>query len=215
MFLHDVRGPVTAATSIYGTENFLMLPYDDPELFERFGHVMGDAILKLAKAADAACGYTEENHPHGYGFWDDNCCLLTPDMYETFAFPILKKVFDYYSPNESDRRYQHSDSPMEHIVPILARLNLTGCNFGPTVLVDHIRKYMPRTRIDGCISPITFMSNDEDAIIAEVKRDCEMAKKLGVRGLNIDTAGSINNGTLLTSMKAVMAAIQTYGRYDD
>jgi len=37
----------------------------------------------------------------------------------------------------------------------------------------------------------------------------------GVRGLNIDTAGSINNGSLLTSMRTVMAAIQTYGRYDD
>ena len=52
---------------------------------------------------------------------------------------------------------------------------------------------MPNTRIDGCLSPLTFMSNDEEAIIAEVKRDCEMAKK--AEGLNLCTAGSINNGT--------------------
>ena len=72
---------------------------------------------------------------------------------------------------------------------------------------------MPNTRIDGQLAPFTFMRNDEDAIIAEVKRDCEAAKENDLRGLNLTTAGSINNGSLLTSMRAVMAAIQNYGRY--
>jgi uroporphyrinogen decarboxylase len=61
------------------------------------------------------------------------------------------------------------------------------------------------------MAPFTFMNNDEEAIIAEVKRDCEMAKES--KGLNVFTAGSINNGSLLTSMRAVMYAIQKYGRY--
>lgn len=62
-------------------------------------------------------------------------------------------------------------------------------------------------------APFTFMSNDEDRIIAEVRRDCEAAKVDDIRGLNLSTAGSINNGSLLTSMRTVMAAIQNYGRY--
>ncbi|MGB4187103.1 MAG: uroporphyrinogen decarboxylase family protein, partial [Limnochordia bacterium] len=147
----------------------------------------------------------------GFQFNDDNCCLLTPEMYERFGFPILKRIFDHWSPNPGDFRYQHSDSDMKHLLPILGKLNLTGCNFGPTVLVEDIRKYMPDTRIDGCLSPITFMYNDEAEIIAQVRRDCEMAKP--ARGLNLTTAGSINNGSLLTSMRVVMWAIQTYGRY--
>jgi len=132
-------------------------------------------------------------------------------MYEMFGYPILKAVFDRWSPKPEDMRYQHSDSDMGHLLPILGRLNFTGCNFGPKVLVDEIRKYMPKTRIDGCLSPMTFMSNDIDAIIREVRRDCEMAREC--RGLNLSTAGSINNGSLLTSMRAVMYAIQKYGRY--
>ena len=76
-----------------------------------------------------------------------------------------------------------------------------------------IRKYMPRTRIDGQLAPFTFMRNVEEDIIAEVKRDCEMAKEGDLRGLNLTTAGSINNGSLLTSMRVVMAAIQNFGRY--
>ena len=92
------------------------------------------------------------------------------------------------------------------------RLGLTGVNFGPTVLVPEIRKHLPKARIDGCLAPFTFMRNDEAGIIEQVKRDCEAAKATG-RGLNISTAGSINNGSLLSSMRLVMAAIQNYGRY--
>ena len=134
-------------------------------------------------------------------------------MYEAFGYPILSAIFAQCSPDPGDVRYQHSDSAMGHLLPILARLQLTGCNFGPTLTVRQIREQMPKTRIDGQLAPFTFMSNDEDAIIAEVKRDCEMAKEGDARGLNLTTAGSINDGSLLTSMRAVMYAIQTYGRY--
>lgn len=137
--------------------------------------------------------------------------MLTPEMYESFGYPVLNAIFSQWCSNPGDSRYQHSDSAMSHLLPILGRLNLTGCNFGPTVLVDEIRKYMPLTRIDGCLAPFTFMNNDEESIIQEVKRDCEMACKS--RGLNLFTAGSINNGSLLTSMRTVMYAIQNFGRY--
>lgn len=70
---------------------------------------------------------------------------------------------------------------------------------------------MPQTWFDGCLALFAFMRNDEQLIIAEVKRDCEMPKEL--RGLNLSIAGPINNGSLLTSMRAVMYAIQNYGRY--
>ena len=101
---------------------------------------------------------------------------------------------------------------MGHLLPTLGRLGLTGVNFGPTVLVPEIRKYLPKARIDGCLAPFAFMRNDEAEIVAQVKRDCEAAKMTG-RGVNIATAGSINNGSLLSSMRLVMAAIQTFGRY--
>lgn len=209
--LRHVRGPVTLACSIYGVENLIFLILDEPDLAKRFSNVISDVIVKMASIMDEEAGYSPDNRPPGFSFADDECCMLTPEMYEFFGYPILKRVFDIWSPNPEDKRYQHSDSAMGHLLPILGRLNLTGCNFGPTVLFDEIRKYMPHTRIDGCLAPFTFMSNDEQAIIKEVKRDCEMAK--GTRGLNLKTAGSINNGSLLTSMRAVMYAIQNYGRY--
>jgi len=50
-------------------------------------------------------------------------------------------------------------------------------------------------------------------LIEEVKRDCEMARVDDIRGLCVATAGSVNNGSLLTSYRIVMAAIQNFGRY--
>jgi uroporphyrinogen decarboxylase len=211
--LRWVRGPVTLAMSIYGEENLIYLYYDAPELYERFSQTICRVIMEMGKIMDIEAGYEEGKSPAGFGFADDNCALLSPEMYELFGYPVLKKVFEYYSPGETDNRYQHSDSAMAHLLSILGRVNLTGCNFGPTVLVEEIRKYMPRTRIDGCLSPFTFMNNNIDDILAEVKRDCEALKRTGTKGLNLTTAGSINNGSSLESMRAVMYGIQTYGRF--
>jgi uroporphyrinogen decarboxylase len=209
-----VRGPVTAATSVMRSEDFIFLYYDAPELFERFGRVMGDVLVEYAKIVDRACGYTEENRPHGFRFNDDNCCLLTPEMYEVFGYPILKKVFDYCSPDDEDNRYQHSDSDMAHLVPILARFNLTGVNFGPNVLVEMIRPFMPKTRIDGCIAPLAIQRNNEEELVRQVKRDCQTAIKNGWRGLNIAAAGLTTYGSRLSSLALMMQVIQNFGRYD-
>ena len=63
-------------------------------------------------------------------------------------------------------------------------------------------KYLPNARIDGCIAPFTFMNNDEKQLTFETLRDIEAGKKYG--GVNIWTAGSINNGSSLKSMRLMM-----------
>ena len=211
--VRHVRGPVTLAMSVFGVENLIFLCLDEPELAQRFSLAIADAICGMADIADAEAGFSQALAPGGFSFADDNCCLVTPEIYEMFAYPILKRVFERYSPQPGDKRYQHSDSAMGHLLPILGRLDFNGVNFGPTIMADEIRRYMPRARIDGCIAPFTFMHNDEKGLVAEVRRDCDRIRSTGTRGLNISTAGSINNGSLLASMRIVMAAIQEYGRY--
>ncbi len=208
-----IRGPVTLATSVFGIENLIYLYYDDPDLYTRFADDIAGVVESYIRLFIAESGHTMDNFRHGFSFNDDDSNLLTPEMYKAFGYRVLDRVFSLASPKPEDYRYQHSDSAMGHLIPLLADFNLTGCNFGPTITVQEIRKYMPKTRIDGQLAPFTFMRNNEDDIIAEVKRDCEAAKEGNLRGLNLTTAGSINNGSLLTSMRTVMVAIQNYGRY--
>ena len=133
-------------------------------------------------------------------------------MYEMFGYPILEKVFNRYSPNPGDRRGQHSDSDMDHLLPLLGKLELNTVNFGPTLKVSDIRKHLPKAVINGQLAPFTFSRNEEVNIVAEFLRDFEMAREQ--RGLIFATAGSINNGSQLTGMRLIMAAIQEYGRFE-
>ena len=206
------RGPVTFATSMYGVEFLIMLIVDNPNLTARLRDAIRDVMVEKIRIHDEEAGYTRENAPRGFSFSDDNCVTLTPDMYEFFGYPMVKGVWDFCSPDPGDYRRQHSDSDMMHIVPILARCNLTSVNFGPGVMVDHIRKYMPNAVIHGVLAPFTYSRNEEVNMVAEFLRDHEMTFEQ--RGLVFATAGSINNGSRLTGMRLLMAAIQEYGRYD-
>jgi uroporphyrinogen decarboxylase len=207
------RGPVTFATSIYGPENLIFLIMDNPELAGRLRDTILRVMLEIARVRDEEAGYTPETAPHGWYWCDDNCVLLNPEMYRFFAYPIHKGIFDRYSPNPEDERGQHSDSGMGHLLPILSELKLNSTNFGPTVPASEIRKHLPNAVIRGQLAPFTYSRNERENIILEFLRDFEMIGD--TRGLVFATAGSINNGTRLTSMRLVMAAIQRYGRYTD
>lgn len=205
------RGPCTFACSIYGVENMLLLAYDDPALFQRFSEVLGRAILARAHVLDEEAGLTPATAQGRWSWADDNCCLFTPEMFATFALPVHQTVFAYYAPAPEHRRYQHSDSAMAHLLPLLGELDLTGTNFGPTLSVAEIRRHCPHAVIEGQLAPFTFSRNDERNIVSEFLRDFEQAQE--TRGLLFATAGSINNGSRLTGMRLMMAAIQRSGRY--
>ena len=206
------RGPCTFACSIYGAENLLLLYYDDEALFRRFSDVIKRAILARARVLDEEAGLTPATAGKGWGWTDDNCCLFTPDMYEAFAMPIHRAVFGLYAPNPEDRRRQHSDSDMAHLLPQLGELNFSSVNFGPTLTVSEIRHHCPNAVIDGQLAPFTYSRNEEANMVAEFLRDFDQARE--TRGLNFATAGSVNNGSRLTGMRLLMAAIQRYGRYN-
>ena len=70
---------------------------------------------------------------------------------------------------------------------------------------------MPGAIIDGQLAPFTFSRDQQEQIVIEFLRDFEQARRS--RGLRFATAGSINNGSRLTGMRLIMAAIQRFGRY--
>ncbi len=205
------RGPCTFATSIYGSENMIFLCMDEPELASRFSRTILRVMLDIARVLDEEAGCTPETARRGFSFADDNCCLFNPEMYELFGLPVLTGMFARYGPDPADSRYQHSDSAMGHLLPLLARVDLTGTNFGPTVMVGDIRHHLPHAVIYGQLAPFTYCRNEEANMVAEFLRDFEQTHE--ARGLNFTTAGSINNGSRLTGMRLLMATIQRYGRY--
>jgi uroporphyrinogen decarboxylase len=205
------RGPVTFAMSVYGVENLIFLILDQPDLAIRFSDLIAQAMLERARILDKEGGYTGENAPSGFYWLDDNCALLNTEMYELFGYPILERIFNRYSPKPEDLRGQHSDSDMGHLLPLFGKLELTSVNFGPNLKASDIRQHLPKAIIDGQLAPFTFSRNEEVNIVAEFLRDFEMTSEK--RGLVFATAGSVNDGSKLTSLRLIMAAIQKYGRF--
>ncbi len=206
------RGPVTFSTSMYGSDRLVLLIHDNPDLAARLRDTIVRVMIEIAEVLDAEAGRTGDNEPRGWYWLDDNCCLLNPEMYEFYGYPIVQALFDRFAPDPENRRGQHSDSDMAHLLGILARCNLHDCNFGPTLTVEQIHQHMPNTVIYGQLAPFTYSRNEEVNMVAELLRDFAAARES--RGLVFATAGSVNNGSRLTGMRLLMSAIQEYGRYD-
>ena len=202
-----IRGPVTAAMSLCGVENVIFWLVDCPQVMERFRDLLAEKIIELCTLLRRATGAPMT----GFSFADDNCAMLNAPLYERFGLPILQRVFAVFSPHEEDWRYQHSDSEMTHLLPLLARVHLHGANFGPTVRPELIRRAMPRTVIHGQLAPFTFSRGTPQEIAQAVRRDIEAVGADG--GLVVTTAGGVNPGSKLAGLRAVMYAIQTWGRY--
>ncbi len=207
------RGPCTFACSVFGPENLLLLYYDDRDLMARFRDAIIRAVLERARILDEEAGFTPETAPRGWSWMDDNSCLFTPEMYDFFAMPIHRAVFGRYAAGPDDRRFQHSDSAMGHLLPLMAEVDFNRVNLGPTLRVDEIRRHLPRAVIHGQLAPFTYSRNEEANMVAEFLRDFGQAR--ANRGLVFATAGSVNNGSRLTGMRLLMAAVQRHGRYDD
>ncbi len=205
------RGPVTFATSIYGAENLIFLIIDNPELAGRLRDLLLKSMLELARVLDEEAGHTPESAPHGFYFADDNCCLLNPEMYEFFGYPILKGMFERYSPSPDDMRGQHSDSAMGHLLPLLGKLGMTSVNLGPTLSAAEIRRHLPKAVINGQLAPFTFSRDEKVNTIAELLRDFELSRER--KGIRFATAGSINNGSRLATLRLIMHTIQRHCRY--
>jgi len=202
------RGPATVGTSVCGTENYLMWLMDYPDTMRRFRDLFAEKLIEHNKILAEVTNHTIR----GYGWLDDNCALLSPGLYREFCYPVLERVFDTFCPDPEDWRFQHSDSAMGHLMPMLHELGLKGANFGPTVAAEQIRKAMPNTVIFGQVPPMTLRNGSPEDIIAAVRRDFDAVGADG--GLLLTTAGSISAGTSVENIRVFMWAVDRHCRYN-
>jgi len=202
------RGPGTMATSILGTMNAMYWLVDYPADMDRFFETMGDIIVRYHGIVEQESGVVYR----GYYWLDDNCALYSPNLYERFCMPAMNRVMEAFAPDPEHYRFQHSDSAMAHLLPLLATFGFHAVNFGPTVSGATIRSFMPRAEIHGLVAPNTLRDKGLEEVVAEVKRD--FAEVGGDGGLVVTTCGSISAGTSLESIRGFMWAVQEFCRYD-
>lgn len=201
------RGPATMATSILGTTNTCLFMMDEPERMDAFFDVLGRQLVNWHKVLMEA---TDNVHADGYALADDNCCLFPPAQYERFCAPVLKRLFQNFAPDPTHRRYQHSDSAMGHLMPILSELGVNAVNLGPTLHPLEIRKAFPNAEIHGHLAPMTLRNGTYSEIAEAVRRDIDA---VGGDGRMVAcTAGSMMGGTPMANLLTYIWAVDRYGR---
>ncbi len=201
------RGPATMATSILGTTNTCLFMMDEPERMDAFFDVLGRKQLEWHMALMEA---TDNLHFDGYALADDNCCLFPPRQYERFCAPVLDRLFKTLAPSPDHRRYQHSDSAMGHLMPILRELGVNAVNLGPTLHPLEIRQAMPNAEINGQLPPMLLRNGSPVEIVSAIRRDLDAVG--GDGNMVACTAGSMAGGTPMENFLLYMQTIDRYGR---
>lgn len=101
-------GAVTIAAMIRGIDNFLIDVYRNPKMVHKLLTICMGADIELIKFSKEFTGAPWE----GVGLGDDCAGFLPPRLYEEFAFPYNKKVFDTFG----GRKSYHSETiRLDHI----------------------------------------------------------------------------------------------------
>jgi uroporphyrinogen decarboxylase len=201
------RGPATILTAVLGAERAVFWMIDHPDLMRRFRDLLAEKMVAFNTVLRVFSG----NESPGWWITDDNCCLLSPDLYREFCSPVLHTVLEALAPGEA-RRHQHSDSAMGHLLDQQYELGIRSVNYGPEVDVALIREKMPDARINGHLPPFLLRNGEPSEIENRIVKDFEKAGASG--GLNVTTAGSLAAGTGVGRMRWFMKVVQERCRYD-
>jgi len=200
------RGPATIMTSVLPVETLFFWFVDHPELMRRFRDILAQKMIELNQVLRAFSG----NDQPGWYILDDNSALFNVRLYKEYCYPVLERVLEILAPGDS-RRYQHSDSPMGHLIEMQYALGIRVVNYGPTVDSGLIREKMPDAMIHGQVPPFLLRNGSPDAIRQQVREDFRQAGQAG--GLTITTAGSLAAGTGVGRMRWLMQVVQEDCRY--
>jgi len=201
------HGSATMGAMLCGTTRFALFLYDYPDLM----HTLMDCIARTMIRFMEICRKTFGLSMRGCAIYNDDAALLSPKMYAEFGFPVEKAIYDRFCPDPEDDRYLHADSAMTHLLPALNELCIHRVNLGPTVDPLDIRREMPNTVVCGQVPPFVVRNGTPEEVVAAARKDIEAVGADG--GLVLTTAGSVNEGTPIINLLALMYATHQYGRY--
>ena len=202
------HGPATIAAMLCGTTTFLLFLYDYPDLMHELYRTIEKVGIRFMREMRVLTGLPMQ----GMAVYDDDSALLSPTLFAEFEYPVLDRWYSEFCPNPEDRRYVHSDGNMSHLLDMLCQLGIRHVNLGPQVDLVALREAMPETVIHGHVPPFLVRNGTPEQIVASVAADFQRVGHDG--GMVIATAGSLNEGTLMENIRALMCAVAEYCCFD-
>jgi uroporphyrinogen decarboxylase len=200
------QGPFSLASAVRGIERLMLDLYEDPQFVFDLLEICTDAVIKFATACGrAGC--------HALTFGDSTAGLLSPRLYERFAWPFEKRVVEALVDLDLPV-FLHICGDTAHIFD---RMVATGAS-GLEVDYQHsIGWYMARSGgrvcLQGNIAPsaILFQGSPD-----QVREACRTALAEGkAYGRFILSSGcEVPRDTPPENVQAMVHAVRDFGRYD-
>ena len=115
------RGPLATAGFLMGVSELMMALTTNPAEVDRFLNTLTSSII-LWLQAQLDVLY----EPEGILLLDDVVGMMSPRLYEKFAAPCLRRIFDSF---EGLVRVYHNDTPCEHLYDAFTEANFDVFNF--------------------------------------------------------------------------------------
>ncbi len=200
------QGPFSLATAVRGIEQLMLDCYDDPQFVFDLLEICTEAVIKFARACgQAGC--------HGLTFGDSTAGLLSPDLFEKFAFPFEKRVIEALADLDLPV-FLHICGDTSHII------NLMVATGAPALEVDYqhdLAFYKEKTGgrvcLQGNIEPVGVLLQ---GTAEQVRAACRQAIEQSRPGsyFILSSGCEVPRDTPLENLRAMIEAAREYGRYD-
>jgi uroporphyrinogen decarboxylase len=201
-----VAAPFSCVGLLYGMEECMMLPYSDPQLLREtmeffVEHQTRFGVAQIKAGADA--------------LWLGDCNasshLLSPKLYQEFAFEPAKRVTDAYKKAGGFVYYHASEEGKS--LPIMTELGVSALTTGPGI---DVREALKITRGKVCylgnLDPIRVLQNGTAVQVEqETVRIMEEGKK--ANGFMFDSGEMVPRETPEANMLAMVKTAKAYGAF--
>ena len=192
------RGPLTLATHVLGTTDFLEATAGAPEAAHAALDGFTDLVIAFLRAQ-----VERLREPLGILLLDDVPGMLSPRSFDSMALPYLQRILDSF---EGLVRIYHNDTPCPHLLPRIDQLHCEVWNFSHTMDIAAVRETAgPRLALLGNVSPLDTLARGTPEQVLEEARAC-VEKMAPGGGFILSAGGGASPGTPGENIDALVQA---------
>lgn len=196
----SARGPLALATHLRGVTEFLTDIMIEPDDSKRLLDLCTETVIRWLRAQ-------AENVPDVEGIMvlDDIPGLLSPAMYEEFAHPYLKQIFDAFP---GTLKVYHNDANIEPFAERLAEAGFDILNFSHNFdTAEAFRRIGDKVTLLGNVPPLNVLAR---GTVPEVRESADYCLNATQGRIILSAGGGTSSGTPAENIDALVDAVKAW-----
>lgn len=193
------RGPLAVASHLTGVTELLMATQLEPEACHTLLEKTTELCIRWLKGQ-----LDRMDDPIGILVLDDIVGLIGPDDAETFALPLLRRIFESFP---DLIHIYHNDTPNEKMLEGLATIGMDVFNFSHETSMERARTALgDEVVLMGNLPPLDLLvRGTPEQVRAETENLVSEAARLGP--VIISPGGGVSPGTPIENLKAMVEVV--------